>query len=379
MKYRHYAGSAYLRGFTLLLICHLNFPTTAAFSQSATGWKTKWDKVLGSAKKEATVVIWGPRGEIIRNALVQGFKKAIGEIDVEYLAASGSEFAAKARAERAAGLYSVDVVLAGSTTAIWYFKPMGALEPIEPILLLPEVTEGKNWREGRLEFSDEPRRTNLVFVTHAQFPVIYDPAQVKADEVDELSDLLEPKWKGKFILSDPLPAGPGNSFFRLIWENLGPDKATDYYRKLRGQIGAVDRDARRLIEWVAQGRFAVGLGANSSIVEQLQKRGLVVSVMPYFKDIGTHVGAGSGTIMLMNKAPHPNAAAIFINWLLSKDGQTSWTKADNDLSRRIDVPSDNVPPYRLIKPGVPYWRGYLEKNVPRSEEEEKLLKELFSK
>ena len=52
---------------------------------------------------------------------------------------------------------------------------------------------------------------------------------------------------------------------------------------------------RRLIEWVAQGRFAVGLGANSSIVEQLQKRGLVVSVMPYFKDIGTHVGAGSGT------------------------------------------------------------------------------------
>ena len=53
----------------------------------------------------------------------------------------------------------------------------------------------------------------------------------------------------------------------------------------------------------------------------MQKRGLVVSVMPYFKDIGTHVGAGSGTIMLMNKAPHPNAAAIFINWLLSKDGQ----------------------------------------------------------
>ena len=51
MKYRQYAGSAYLQ--YLLLICHLNFPTTAA-SQSATGWKAKWDKVLGSAKKEAT-------------------------------------------------------------------------------------------------------------------------------------------------------------------------------------------------------------------------------------------------------------------------------------------------------------------------------------
>ena len=230
-------GHRDLRGFTLLLICHLNFLTTAAFSQSATGWKAKWDKVLGSAKKEATVVIWGPRGDIIRNALVQVFTKAIGEIDVEYLAASGSEFAAKARAERAAGLYSVDVVLAGSTTAIWYFKPMGALEPIEPILLLPEVTEGKNWREGRLEFSDEPRRTNLVFVTHAQFPVIYDPAQVKADEVDELSDLLEPKVErqiyfersasrrsGKFIFPSHLGeprAGQGN---RLLQKTSRPNR-----------------------------------------------------------------------------------------------------------------------------------------------------------
>ena len=83
--------------------------------------------------------------------------------------------------------------------------------------------------------------------------------------------------------------------------------------------------------------------------------------------------------MLMNKAPHPAAATVFINWLLSRDGQTGWTRAVNDLSRRLDVPTDNVPSYRMIKPGVKYWRGYLEKNVPRSEEEEKLLKELFNK
>ena len=113
----------------------------------------------------------------------------------------------------------------------------------------------------------------------------------------------------------------------------------------------MDRDPRRLIEWVAQGRYAIGVGANSSILEQLQKRGLVVGVMPHFKDIVTHVGASSGTVMLMNKAPHPAAATVFINWLLSRDGQTGWTRAVNDLSRRLDVPSDNVPAYRMIKPG----------------------------
>ena len=363
--------------FGLLLACGPGL--IIAYAQGGAGWKERWDKVLGAAKKEGSVVVWGPRGDLIRSAISGGFKKAFPDVDIEYMAGGGSELAAKARAERAGGLHSVDIVLSGSTTAIWYFKPMGALEPIEAALILPEVTDGKQWRDGRLEFSDESTRLNLVFITHAQFPLIYYPSQVKPDEVDEVHELLDAKWKGKIVMSDPLPSGPGNSVMRLIWETLGPEKAADYYKRLRAQLGAVDRDPRRLIEWVAQGRYAIGVGANSSIVEQLQKRGLVVGVMPHFKDIGTHVGASSGTILLMNKAPHPAAATVFINWLLSRDGQTRWTQAVNDLSRRVDVPSDNVPSYRTIKPGVKYWRGYLEKNVPRSEEEEKLLKELFSK
>jgi iron(III) transport system substrate-binding protein len=352
---------------------------TIACAQGGAGWKERWDKVLEGAKKEGSVVVWGPRGDLIRGAITQGFKKSFPDVDIEYVAGGGSELAAKARAERAAGLYNVDIVLSGSTTAIWYFKPMGALGPIEPALILPEVTDGRLWRDGRLEFSDESTRLNLVFITHAQFPLIYYPSQVKANEIDEIHELLDGKWKGKIVMSDPLPSGPGNSVMRLIWENLGPEKAAEYYKRLRAQLAAVDRDPRRLIEWVAQGRHAIGVGANSSILEQLQKRGLAVGVMPHFKDIGTHVGASSGTIMLMNKAPHPAAATVFINWLLSRDGQMGWTKAVNDLSRRVDVPSDNAPSYRMIKSGVKYWRGYLEKNVPRSEEEEKILKELFGK
>jgi iron(III) transport system substrate-binding protein len=377
IEYKTAAMLAFGIIFSLFLDCVSGL--TMAFAQSGAGWKERWEKVLSGAKKEGSVVVWGPRGDLIRNALTQGFRKAFPDVDIEYFAGGGSELAAKVRAERAGGLHSVDIVLSGSTTAIWYLKPMGALEPIEPSLILPEVTDGKQWRDGRLEFADDSTRLDLVFVTHAQFPLIYYPSQVKPDEVDEIHELLEAKWKGKIVMSDPLPSGPGNSVMRLIWENLGPAKAAEYYKKFRAQLGAVDRDPRRLIEWVAQGRYALGVGANSSIVEQLQKRGLVVGIMPYFKDIGTHVGASSGTVMLMNKAPHPAAATVFINWLLSRDGQTSWAKAVNDFSRRVDVPTDNVPSYRMIKPGVKYWRGYLEKNIPRSEEEEKILKELFGK
>lgn len=55
----------------------------------------------------------------------------------------------------------------------------------------------------------------------------------------------------------------------------------------------------------------------------------------------------------------------------------AWSKARNAPSRRVDVPTDHLPPYVLLKPGVKYWISHLEKDVRRSPEEEKVLKELF--
>ena len=100
--------------------------------------------------------------------------------------------------------------------------------------------------------------------------------------------------------------------------------------------------------------------------------------------------AGFGSLMLMSRAPHPNAAAVYINWLLSKDGQTAWSKAVNAASHRLDVPTDHVPPYLVPKPGAAswvsqyksgdkYWVSHHEDNVHRSAEEEKILKELFGR
>ena len=198
--------------FTLLLECVSVL--TIAYAQSGTGWKERWDKVLGGAKKKAR---WwsGPCSDYSQRHHPR-FQENFPRYWHRVCAGGGSELAAKSRAERAGGLHNVDIVLSGSTTAIWYFKPMGALEPIEPALILPEVTDGKQWRDGRLEFSDESTRLNLVFITHAQFPLIYFPSQVKPDEIDEIHDLLDAKWKGKIVMSDPLPSGPGNSVMRLI-------------------------------------------------------------------------------------------------------------------------------------------------------------------
>ncbi len=352
------------------------FPGSA---QEKAGWQGRWEKVLADAKKEGRVVVDGPPGEFIRNALVQGFKKAFPEIAVEYSSGRGSELAAKIRAERDGGLYTMDLIVQGTSTALLYFKPMGVLEPIKPALILPEVTDTKYWSDNRLEFADAEEKLNLVFATIVKTPVVYDVKQVNRQEVDELYELLNPKWKGKVVINDPIPSGSGNVTFRFIWETLGAEKAADYFKKIRAQAGSVDRDERRQIESVVKGKYAILLGPGDRIIPELLKRGLNFGVLEEFKDYGSLKTAGPSSLMLFNKAPHPNAAAVFVNWLLSKNGQIAWSQAAGYVSRRTDVTADHLPLYAAPRSGSKYWVSYLENAIQRAPEEEKLLNELFSR
>ena len=342
------------------------------------------------ANQEKHVVVWGPPGELIREAMTSGFKKAFPDIVMEYSGARGGEQATRIKAERDGGVYSVDVLLSGTTTAMTQMKPMKALDPIEPALMSPEVTDLKNWRGNKLEFADPSTRFDLVFATMLKTPLVYNSKLVKPDEIDELSDLLNPKWKGKFVINDPLPSGSGNVTFRWIWRLMGPEKAKDYYRKLRANAALADRDQRRQIEWVAYGKYAFLLAPSDGTLGQLLERGLKLGILPEFKDYGTYVTASFGSAMLLNHAPHPNAAAVFLNWVLGKEGQIAWSKAMDHVSRRLDVPTDHLPPYIVPpkdakffsgspKPGDRYWLSYTEENVHRSAEETKILKELFGR
>jgi ABC-type Fe3+ transport system substrate-binding protein len=69
--------------------------------------------------------------------------------------------------------------------------------------------------------------------------------------------------------------------------------------------------------------------------------------------------ASNGTLALMNQAPHPNAARVFINWLLSREGQTSFQKimTTPDLtveSMRVDIPKDPIPAPQRRVAGMKY-------------------------
>ena len=349
-----------------------------AFAQSAPGRQQQWDNLVVAANREGRVVVFGPAGEGIRSALIEAFSRSFPGIILEYVGGRAAEGAARVKAEREGDVYSIDVFIGGAVTGM-ELSSFGALERLEPALILPEVKDPKYWRDGRLEFTNPETRYTLVFSSQPNPPVIFNLKQVNVAEVDQLYELLDPKWKGKVVLNDPLIAGPAGSLFRWLWRILGEDRATDYFRKIRVQAGAIDRDQRRQLEWVAKGKYAWLLGPNNAMLYQLAQRGLKFGVLAEFKDYGTHIGTGSGCLALMNRAPHYNAAVVFLNWFLSKQGQTVWSKALNLQTRRLDVPLDHIALYLIVKPGGKYWISYYEKDALRSAREEAVIKELFGR
>jgi ABC-type Fe3+ transport system substrate-binding protein len=343
------------------------------------GWKKKWDRTVAAAKKEGKVVVWGPGGSLIRKAATREFEKDFPGIKVEFTGGRGTSAATKLRAERDSGLYSADVFINGVTTANFRLKPYGALDPIGPALILPEVTNPKNWAGNRLEYADTERKYTLVFFTQVSPQLVYDSNRVKPEEIDTLAKLLNPKWKNKLTINDPRVAGAGVPWFRRVWVEMGPKKATAYFKALRAQAGALTRNTRRQVEWIAQGKYSILVAPSSSAFRQLKKRGVKFGVLAQFKDIQSHIGTSTGNVTLVNKAPHPNAARVYINWLLSKRGQEVWQGVFSIPSRRVDISKAKLPARSIPKPGVKYWPSHTEKNQTRSAEETKIIKKLFGR
>jgi ABC-type Fe3+ transport system substrate-binding protein len=77
---------------------------------------------------------------------------------------------------------------------------------------------------------------------------------------------------------------------------------------------------------------------------------------------------------VVNRAPHPNAAKVYLNWLLSRDGQLDWSRATGVGSRRTDIPTDHLPDYVVPRPGVKYQQSWKEALVDLKEEVMELLR-----
>jgi iron(III) transport system substrate-binding protein len=128
------------------------------------------------------------------------------------------------------------------------------------------------------------------------------------------------------------------------------------------QEPVLSRDTRQIAEFMVRGRYPIALGVNPLLLSQFQKQGLGKNLKLFHFPEMDSVNSGSSTLCLINKAPHPNAAKVFINWLLTKDAQVVWAREVETNSRRVGVEPGN-PAFAAPKGGK-LFQVDAEENLP---------------
>ncbi|MDP2602609.1 MAG: extracellular solute-binding protein [Deltaproteobacteria bacterium] len=359
-----------LFAYFLLLLTVLR-PAMKAEAQSA--WQKEWETTLAAAEREGEVSIAGPPGDAFREALV-GFTKQYPKIKVELLGGRGGEKVARILRERQAGVYGWDLYISGPTSALAAFKPVGALDPLKPALILPEVKNDKEWIGGfDAGWADLEKKIFYAFGgTLAGDNIYVNRDLVSANEIKSARDLLDPKWTGKIIIQDPRVEGKGLTDILVMSLAYGDELIG---KLLRDQKPTVTHDRRQLVEWLVRGRYPVAIGLNEYVLVHFQKQGAGKNIAAV-EDPKTIVywASGSSGIGLFNRAPHPNAAKIYINWLLSRSGQIDWVKTQTN-SRRVDVPP--AEPNSAMKPGRSYRNVQAEDMIPQRRRIQQVASELL--
>lgn len=316
---------------------------------AAPSWQAEWERVLEAAKREGVVSILGTTGVEVRDAMTLPFQKAYG-IRVDYFGGSGSQQASRVAVERRAGKYVWDIFVGGTTTGLTSMIPIGAFDPLDPALILPEVKDPKHWRGGEIEFADPGHQMAVMTPTHRVI-VLVNSATVDANSFKSYKDLLNPKWKGQIAMDDPRRSGPGQASFTFFY--LHPELGPDFIRALARQEPVVFRDPSQLVNLVGQGKYPVLIGPRDTMLADALKRSLPISIVnPSLVREGSDISPASGNVAMFNRAPHPNATKVYINWLLSKEGQTHHARALGTVSKRLDVPTDHAEPWRVPQPGA---------------------------
>jgi iron(III) transport system substrate-binding protein len=322
-----------------------------------------WEEVVTAAKKEGVVSVIGPQGTKTRDALSVGFQNKYPEIKVQVAGMSGSRVTPKLTKELAAGIYSTDLVVTGSTTALEGLLPAKALEPVQNYFGGPNTLTPSQWRGGKMTYTDEAQRYNLVFSDYVKAPFIYNSNDVSPDDFHSWKDLLNSKWQGKIALRDPTRAGGGlgNATLWYITESLGKEFIKQIL-SLKGLV--IVRDDRQMLDFAARSKHPIAIGPSDVLTNEFIARGLPLKHLdPAALKEGSYITAGNGTLVVMQNAPHPNALRVYLDYLLSPEGQLAWSKASGFASLRKDVPHDHVLDILVPKEGMPYPEISMERYV----------------
>mgnify|MGYP001612553833 CR=1 FL=1 len=348
-------------------------PPSAAPSGAPTAkpaWETQWDELVAAAKKDgALTIMTGPDA---------GYRKALDVFEDKFPgitinregARSASIWFPKVQKERQAGVFSFDIMYLTPGSAIRLAKPEGFWDPIRPMFVRPDVMEEKSWLNGfEAGFLDVEQKFAYAADYNLEHAVAINTTLVKPDEIKNIKDLLDPKWKGKIFA---IEVRNGRNFQAMGAVRRSQGDAI-LKQLMVDQEPVFVRDERIHVEGLIRGQYPVGIGLHPHILAEFKAQGVGKEVTYLNLDEADYVTSDS--VFLFNRAPHPNAAKLFINWVLSREGATAWSTNVGTNSRRSDVPPANE--LRRGKAGVKYYDPTRESEHAFVEKTQQMLYELL--
>jgi ABC-type Fe3+ transport system substrate-binding protein len=329
----------------------------SAYGAGADGKGKKWDDLVKAAQREGEISLILFAGLSLHKGGVQAFEEKYG-IKVNYQTGSSRQHAERILAERRLGRYTVDAWIGGANTALSKLIPNGVLQPITPLLVDPEVKDPSNWFQGKLHYVDPEGRYILAWGASPSYTVHYNTELVDPNEIKSYADLLDPKWKGKIVSMSPGQQGSGGSSVPMY---LNPKIGEEWFRRWANEMDVtIVDDARQGAEWLALGRFAIGMFGLSDAVEELKDQGFPVKdYLPHPMQEGEVLTSSANNLMAVDKAPHPNALKLFVNWALGQEAQQLFIKlGERKDSLRRDVDNSVIAPQYRIQRNADYYIAF---------------------
>jgi iron(III) transport system substrate-binding protein len=334
----------------ILSVLAIVFPFLSAYAaEDRSSWQVEWGKTVQLAKKEGRLVNYGGE-EIINPEILKAFNHDYPQIKVTTAGGHGSELGARIVAERRAGKYLVDLYAGGPSTPYRVLYLSKALAPIMPLLVLPEVTDMSKWFTGKHVYADPEERYLFLFEGSVSggATISLNTRLVNPTEIKSYWDLLQPRWKGKILFMDPKSSSLGLNASTSLFDH--PDLGREFLKRLFGEMDvAISGNRRQGTDWLSSGKYQVCFACRD--IERAIQQGLSVGEVDpsTLKEAASEIGGGSSSVLaFLDKAPHPNAAKVFVNWFLSRQGQIVWQRVMNKVvlegsdSMRIDIPKDDV-------------------------------------
>ncbi|WP_455368099.1 ABC transporter substrate-binding protein [[Eubacterium] cellulosolvens] len=275
------------------------------------------EELYSKARQEGALIVYTVWDTEDIVGILQGFSNRYPDIKVEYWSAKNSEIVARAIAEFQADQKSFDIVLSDSAPPV--LRAAGAIAPYETAQKDFLQMHDPTMPVVSLQIKVLAYNTNLL--TQQELPTGW-------------KDVANQKYRGIVALDDPMRAGPLSHILvalKDVWKN--DTRWTMFVEDLKLLDVPVYKSTSEMLRLVVAGEYAIAMPALLHDILFEKERGAPIDFISTADPIVT---ARYGAIY--SKAPHPNAAKLFAEWLISPEGQGVMESVGRETVR-IDFPS----------------------------------------